>query len=122
VPQYEAFEAMYRHYHVAKGGLRYAAPGTDSTSSAPGFLSRLWRTRRATSDDTPQVLSRLVAEVVPSSLQGTQQLWLAIACAPAETSRMALPLLVQLHLKPAAHLVRGVGIEPCRRPGSALVC
>ena len=110
VRQYEAFEALYRHHHVSKGSLRYAAPNGDDPQaaggSALGFLARLWRTRPQSRYDgsAPHVLSRLSAEAYPSTLQGTQQLWLTVACAPEETARIALPLLVQLHLSPAAHL------------------
>ena len=105
--QYNSFEALYRHYHVSKGHLKYSSPTGEATSSTGGFLSRLFttsRTRRAAADETQHELSELVIEAVPSSLQGTQQLWLTVACAPEETSRMALPLLVQLHLRPASHI------------------
>jgi hypothetical protein len=110
VRQYEAFEALYRHHHVSKGSLRYAAPNGDDPQaaggSALGFLARLWRARPQSRYDgsAPHVLSHLSAEAYPSTLQGTQQLWLTVACAPEETARIALPLLVQLHLSPAAHL------------------
>ena len=101
--QYGAFEALYRHYHVSKGHLKYAAAAPEASgSSTLGFLSRLWRARRTS--DVQHELSELVTEAVPSSLQGTQQLWLTVTCAPEDTARMAMPLLVQLHLKAAAHI------------------
>ena len=49
-------------------------------------------------------LSRLVVEALPSTLQGMQQFWLTIVCAPEAACRTAMPLLVQLHVKPSAQL------------------
>ena len=49
-------------------------------------------------------LERLSVEAMPSSLAGVSQLWLTMMLAPEETCRRAMPLLVQLHLRPAPHL------------------
>ena len=41
---------------------------------------------------------------MPSTLVGIDAVWRIVASAPESTSRAALPLLVQLYAKPAAHL------------------
>ena len=41
---------------------------------------------------------------MPSSLAGVAQLWLTMILAPEDTCRRAMPLLIQLHLRPAPHL------------------
>ena len=53
--QYQAFEALFKHHHVARGGLRYAPSASDALPSGlssflPG-ISKLWRMRRVPQED-----------------------------------------------------------------------
>lgn len=81
-------------------------PPIPTPSAAPGsgrFRPRLWRLRRTPAELTAE-LANLRAEALPSSLAGTEALWRLLLLAPEATGRSAMPLLVQLHLRPAPTL------------------
>ena len=59
VKQYRAFESLFRQYHTAKGGLRYAsALPADSSGGGLSFLSKLWRGRKVAQGEEWQQLER----------------------------------------------------------------
>ena len=55
--QYEVFEALFKHYHVTKGSLRYANAAADNGSGGSWFLSKLWRNRRVAHEAAEQAIS-----------------------------------------------------------------
>ena len=99
--QFRVLEALFVHYHTAKGNLRYAAAG--DAKEGGGWFSKLWKVGRK-ADKGERGDEELIVEAMPSSLTGMRELWLAMTVAPEESRRLALPLLVKLHLRPAAAL------------------
>ena len=99
--QFRVLEALFVHYHTAKGSLRYAAAG--DAKEGGGWFSKLWKVGRK-ADKGERGDEELIVEAMPSSLTGMRELWLAMTVAPEESRRLALPLLVKLHLRPAAAL------------------
>ena len=99
--QFRVLEALFVHYHTGKGNLRYAAAG--DAKEGGGWFSKLWKVGRK-ADKGERGDEELIVEAMPSSLTGMRELWLAMTVAPEESRRLALPLLVKLHLRPAAAL------------------
>ena len=75
-PLYQAFEALFRHYHVTKGHMRYEAAGGGGGGSS--LFSKLLKKGRDRPDEATRLeqsqLERLAVEVMPSSLAGIEQL------------------------------------------------
>ena len=129
--QYEAFEAVYRHYHVARaicaaapadGGGGDSGGGGGSDGGQLSFISRLQAAARPRVDEACRTSSRASSPSASRRRSGAQQLWLTVArprghCAPA-------PLLVQLHTRPSAAVdvavVRQELLQGCFTPSTTI--